>query len=64
MMDGGGYEHELLADGVQCSTLNTEMHVDVAGLGAAAVVEWRPHLFNLSWYRRGTLQKDKEKLEK
>lgn len=31
-MDGGGYEHELLADGVQCSTLNTGMQMDVLGL--------------------------------
>lgn len=32
-----------------------------AGLGAAAIVEWRPYLFSLSWYRTGTLQMDKKR---
>ena len=31
-----------------------------AGRGAAAEVEWRPHLFSLSWYRTGTLHADKK----
>ena len=48
MMDGGGYGHELLADDVQRSTLNRGDADGHAGLSAAAVVEWRPHLFSLS----------------
>lgn len=59
MMDGGGCERELLADGVQCHTKRGTVRGH-PGLGAAAGAEWRPHVFGLSWYRTGTLYMDEK----